>query len=155
MFEERRNNINGRPPMAGSGPAQQAYRNGNGYTTKRRGSPPKAGWDRSYPLEPIPPNGHYEKNASRVPAAGQHRYVRPRGVSLERGANHFNEVLEIFYWYDFCLRVHSYNRVYNRIYIALKILRYYRIHIGKLLIEKKSTAVGGIFGKKWSMQKLF
>lgn len=91
MFEERRNNINGRPPMAGSGPAQQAYRNGNGYTTKRRGSPPKAGWDRSYPLEPIPPNGHYEKNASRVPAAGQHRYVRPRGVSLERGANHFNE----------------------------------------------------------------
>ena len=82
MFEERRNNINGRPPVHSNGLVHGTKNN-----QLRRASPNKPGWDRSYPLEPMPTT--YEKNTRPVPATN--RYNRSRGVSLERGGNQLND----------------------------------------------------------------
>lgn len=68
MFEDRRSQINGRPPV---------------YTknvqTRKLG--PTKGWDRSHPLDPLPVS--YERKP--VPPAPPQR-ARVRGVSLERGS---------------------------------------------------------------------
>ena len=75
MFEDRRNQINGRPPV---------YAKNN--EVRRPGPVASRGWDRSHPLEPLP----VERNTMRMQAGSQQRN-RARGVSLERGANAFGD----------------------------------------------------------------
>ena len=77
MFEDRRNQINGRPPVYAKNP----------HVNTRHTRATKAGWDRSHPLDPIPGNS-YEKasHPSKPPAVVvQQQRNRARGVSLERG----------------------------------------------------------------------
>lgn len=71
MFEDRRNQINGRPP---------AYT--KNVETRRAIPISTRGWDRSHPLDPLPVNSH-DRNPK---MANQQRGSRVRGVSLERGA---------------------------------------------------------------------
>ena len=77
MFEDRRNQINGRPPVYSK---NVENRKTIPVTTK--------GWDRSHPLDPLPPNSH-DRNL-KVPVGNQQR-SRARGVSLERGAHPFGD----------------------------------------------------------------
>ena len=69
MFEDRRSQINGRPPV---------YTKSN-IQTRKPG--PTKGWDRSHPLDPLPAS--YERKP--VPTVQPPR-TRVRGVSLERGS---------------------------------------------------------------------
>lgn len=78
MFEDRRNQINGRPPAYAKNPHVNTHRVAHG--------PTKAGWDRSHPLEPIPSP---TKQSTCPPS--QHQRSRIRGVSLERGGRGFGE----------------------------------------------------------------
>ena len=74
MFEERRGgNVNGRPPIA-------AVNTSVGMLARGRRASPTKGYDRSYPLEPL------DRNQITLQQQ-QQRYVKPRGVSLERGSN--------------------------------------------------------------------
>lgn len=81
MFEERRSQINGRPPV---------------YTKNvdnRKAIPVTTrGWDRSHPLDPLPSNAH-ERNL-KVPTGShqQQQRSRARGVSLERGAHAYDDI---------------------------------------------------------------
>jgi len=77
MFEDRRNQINGRPPVY----SKNAENRKNLPVTTR-------GWDRSHPLDPLPSNSH-DRNL-KVPIGSQQR-SRARGVSLERGAHAFGD----------------------------------------------------------------
>jgi hypothetical protein len=78
MFEDRRNQINGRPPVY----SKNAENRKTIPVTTR-------GWDRSHPLDPLPSNSH-DRNL-KVPTGSQQR-SRARGVSLERGAHAFGDV---------------------------------------------------------------
>lgn len=73
MFEDRRNQINGRPPL------QPTYARNH---VTRRASPTK-GRDRSYPLDPLPVKTAPDRRTvnQRQPATN----YRSRGASLERG----------------------------------------------------------------------
>lgn len=79
MFEDRRNQINGRPPV---------------YTKNaetRRAIPISTrGWDRSHPLDPLPANSH-DRNPKASMGSNQQQRSRARGVSLERGAHAFGD----------------------------------------------------------------
>lgn len=66
MFEDRRSQINGRPPVYSK-------------TIQTRKVGPQKGWDRSHPLDPLPV-GYERKPLAQPPK------TRVRGVSLERGA---------------------------------------------------------------------
>lgn len=77
MFEDRRNQINGRPPV---------------YTKNvesRRAIPTTRGWDRSHPLDPLPVNSH--ERSIKAPSTREQQRSRARGVSLERGARAFGD----------------------------------------------------------------
>ena len=78
MFEDRRNQINGRPPL------QPTYAKNHHVT--RRTSPTK-GKDRSYPLDPLPvvkSTGDPRRMAVNAQRQAAPSY-RSRGASLERG----------------------------------------------------------------------
>lgn len=72
MFEDRRNQVNGRPP---------AYAK-NGLVKKPA---PVKGWDRSHPLDPLPAVSPYESRNQKQTGPQPIR-SRVRGVSLERSA---------------------------------------------------------------------
>lgn len=78
MFEDRRNQINGRPPV---------------YTknvdSRRAVANTTRGWDRSHPLDPLPVNSHDRQ--TKITARDQQQRSRARGVSLERGARAFGD----------------------------------------------------------------
>lgn len=81
MFEDRRNQINGRPPVY----SKNAENRKNIPVTTR-------GWDRSHPLDPLPSNNSHDRNL-KVPTghSQQQQRSRARGVSLERGAHAFGD----------------------------------------------------------------
>lgn len=83
MFEERRNQINGRPPVYTK---TVDHGNSSRRTTRDRG------WDRSHPLDPLPVSSHDRNPPPKIPvAAGSQSRSRARGVSLERGARGFGD----------------------------------------------------------------
>lgn len=92
MFEDRRNHINGRPPV----PSNRTTYAKN--TQVRRASPSK-GWDRGYPLDPLPKPPTDNRRPTRAPVPtgySQRQQVkqvngRARGASLERGGRRFDE----------------------------------------------------------------
>uniref|UniRef100_A0A0P5XF92 Zinc finger C2HC domain-containing protein 1B n=1 Tax=Daphnia magna TaxID=35525 RepID=A0A0P5XF92_9CRUS len=79
MFEERRSQINGRPPVYAK---NVETRKAIPVTTR--------GWDRSHPLDPLPSNAH-ERNLKVPTGSQQQQRSRARGVSLERGAHAFDD----------------------------------------------------------------